>query len=79
MPQKPKQLYLSQNPRCVRDVVKDVVYLFDCYPFSCFGVNSTANDAIAALADDLLDCVSVGLSILCEELLGVHLLSAALL
>lgn len=73
MSQQPQQLDLPQDARGVRDVIEDVVDLFDGYLLPSLRVQSGAHHPIAPFANDLLDAVSVRLSILCEELFCVHL------
>ena len=53
-------------------MVKDIVDLLDSNFFACFDVYSRANYPIAALANDFLDGVAVGLAILSKELFRVH-------
>jgi hypothetical protein len=48
-----QELDFAQDARRVRDVVEDVVYLFDRHPLPRRVVDRGADDAVGALADDL--------------------------
>ena len=71
--QQAQQLDLAQDARRVRDVVEHVVDLLDRDPLARRVVDGRADDAVAALADDLADGVAVGLAVLGEEVGGLHL------
>ena len=68
MPQEPQQLDLPQDSGRVGDVVEHVVDLLDRHLLARLGVDRRADDAVGALADDLLDSVPVGLAVFREEL-----------
>ncbi len=68
MPQEPQQLDLPQYTRRVGDVVEHVVDLLDRHLLARLVVDRRADDAVGALADDLLDGVPVSLAVLREEL-----------
>jgi len=78
MPQEPQQLDLAQYPGRVGDVVEHVVDLLDRDLLARLGVDGRADDAVGALADDLLDGVPIGLAVLREELREVTIRRARL-
>jgi hypothetical protein len=73
--QQAQQLDLTQDACSIRDMLKHVVDLLDRHLLARVVVHRGAHHAIAALANDLLDGVPVGLPNVCEELLYVLVLT----
>mmetsp|Transcript_6396 Transcript_6396/g.22521 ORF Transcript_6396/g.22521 Transcript_6396/m.22521 type:complete len:236 (+) Transcript_6396:912-1619(+) len=65
--EQPHELHLAQDPRRVGDVVEDLLDLLDGNLLARLAVGGAAHDAIAALADDVVDLVAVGLAVGAEE------------
>lgn len=72
VPKQSQELDLPQDPRCIGDMVEDIVDLLDGHFLPGLRVERAAHYAIAALAYHLLNRVAIGLSVLCEELFRVH-------
>jgi hypothetical protein len=70
--EQPEQLDLAQDTRSVRDMLENVVDLLDRDLLAGVVVRGRADHAVAALANDLLHRVPVGLAIVVEEVLLLH-------
>ena len=67
VPQEPQKFDLTEDPRCVGDVLEDIVYLLDRHSLPSVKINGRADNPIASLTNDFLDLVPVCIPVLCEE------------
>ena len=67
MTKQPKEFNFSQNTCGIRNMLKNIVNLLDCDPFSSMRVNCRANNTITTFSNDFLYLVLTRLSILSEE------------
>ena len=79
VPEQSQELDLPQDPCRVRDMVEYIIDLFDGHFLPGLRIKGAAHHAIAALAYDFLDVVSIRFSILREEFFRIHLVFRALL
>ena len=75
----PQKLDLPQDPRRVRDMVEYIIDLFNGHFLPGLRIKGAAHHAIAALAYDFLDVVSIRFSVLREEFFRIHPIFQALL
>jgi hypothetical protein len=74
MTKQPQKLDFSQNARCVRDMLEDVIDLLDGHFLASVRINGTANHTIAPFPNHLLDLVAIPFPILGEKLTVYHVL-----
>ena len=68
MTKQPKEFNFSQNTCGIRNMLKNIINLLDCNPFSSMRVNCRANNTITTFSNDFLYLVLTSLSILGEEI-----------
>ena len=67
MTEQSKELDFSEDPRGIRDMLKNIINLLDCYPLSSVGINGRTNNTITTFSNNFLNLISACFPILREE------------
>ena len=67
MAKQTKKLDFSEDPRGIRDMLKDIIDLFNCNPLSVVSIDGRTYNAVATFANNFLDLIPSRLPVLCKK------------